>query len=307
MNLILVTRRRGAARQINLRHPVNLLIMGLGLGSILAAAFFVGRISGLISAGGPEEQLAAWRSELNSQEQLLKDTRKSSQEKIDALSVKLAQMNAQVIRLEALGRRLTQMADLDDGEFDFDSSPALGGPEPDVPGLSAAMPDMEFLMDTLAMQIQDRHRQLNILEDLMLNRTLSDEVHPEGRPVNAGWISSYFGLRTDPFTGKTTRHKGVDFAGKEGAEVIAVAAGVVIWSGDRYGYGEMVEINHGNGYSTRYAHNSKNLVAVGDEVSKGQVVSLMGRTGRATGPNLHFEVMHGGRKVDPLEYIRGTR
>ena len=307
MNLILVTRRRGAARQINLRHPVNLLIMGLGLGSILAAAFFVGRISGLISAGGPEEQLAAWRSELNSQEQLLKDTRKSSQEKIDALSVKLAQMNAQVIRLEALGRRLMQMADLDDGEFDFDSSPALGGPEPDVPGFSAAMPDMEFLMDTLAMQIQDRHRQLNILEDLMLNRTLSDEVHPEGRPVNAGWISSYFGLRTDPFTGKTTRHKGVDFAGKEGAEVIAVAAGVVIWSGDRYGYGEMVEINHGNGYSTRYAHNSKNLVAVGDEVSRGQVVSLMGRTGRATGPNLHFEVMRGGRKVDPLEYIRGTR
>jgi murein DD-endopeptidase MepM/ murein hydrolase activator NlpD len=303
MNLILVTRRHGTARHINLRHPVNLLIMGLGLGLILAAAFFVGQFS----AGGPEEQLAAWRAELDSQEQLLKETRKASQEKIDALSVKLAQMNAQVIRLEALGRRLTQMANLDDGEFNFDSSPALGGPEPEVPGRSVAMPDMEFLLDTLAVQIQDRHRQLNILEDLMLNRTLSDEVHPEGRPVNAGWISSYFGQRTDPFTGKSTRHKGVDFAGKEGAEVIAVASGVVTWSGDRYGYGEMVEINHGNGYSTRYAHNSKNLVVVGDEVSRGQVVSLMGRTGRATGPNLHFEVVRGGRKVDPLEYIRGTR
>lgn len=307
MNLILVTRRRGVARHINLRHPLNLLVAGLGFGLILAAAFSLGRISGFISAGGPEEQLASWRAELNAQEQLLAETRKVSHEKIDALSVKLAQMNAQVIRLEALGRRLTQMADLDDGEFDFDSSPALGGPEPDAPGHSVAMPDMEFLLDTLAMQIQDRHRQLDILEDLMLNRTLSDEVHPEGRPVRAGWISSYFGLRTDPFTGKATRHKGVDFAGKEGAEVIAVAAGVVTWSGDRYGYGEMVEINHGNGYSTRYAHNSKNLVAVGDKVSKGQIVSLIGRTGRATGPNLHFEVMRGGRKVDPLEYIRGTR
>ena len=307
MNLILVTRRHGMARHINLRHPVNLLVAGLGLGLILAAAFSLGRISGFISAGGPEEQLAAWRAELNAQEQLLAETRKMSQEKIDALSVKLAQMNAQVIRLEALGRRLTHMADLDDGEFDFDSSPALGGPEPEAPGHSVAMPDMEFLLDTLAMQIQDRHRQLDILEDLMLNRTLSDEVHPEGRPVRAGWISSYFGLRTDPFTGKATRHKGVDFAGKEGAEVIAVAAGVVTWSSDRYGYGEMVEINHGNGYSTRYAHNSKNLVAVGDQISKGQVVSLMGRTGRATGPNLHFEVMRAGKKVDPLEYIRGTR
>ena len=303
MNLILVTRRQGSARHINLRHPVNLLVMVLGLGLLLTAAFYVGQIS----AGGPEEQLAAWRAELSSQEQLLQETRKASQEKIDALSVKLAQMNAQVIRLEALGRRLTQMANLDDGEFDFDTSPALGGPEPELPGRSVAMPDMEFLLDTLAMQIQDRHRQLDILEDLMLNRTLSKEVHPEGRPVNAGWISSYFGQRTDPFTGKATRHKGVDFAGKEGAEIIAVASGVVTWSGTRYGYGEMVEINHGNGYSTRYAHNSKNLVAVGDEVSRGQVVSLMGRTGRATGPNLHFEVMRGGRKVDPLEYIRGTR
>ncbi|MCZ6826108.1 MAG: M23 family metallopeptidase [Gammaproteobacteria bacterium] len=307
MNLILVTRRHGAGRHINLRHPVNLLVAVLGLGSILAAAFFLGRINGLISAGGPEEQLAAWRAALSAQEQLLEDTRKTGQEKIDALSVKLAQMNAQVIRLEALGRRLTQMANLDDGEFDFDSSPALGGPEPDVPGHSVAMPDMEFLLDTLDLQIQDRHRQLDILEDLMLNRTLSDEVHPEGRPVNAGWISSYFGQRTDPFTGKATRHKGVDYAGKEGAEVIAVASGVVTWSGDRYGYGQMVEINHGNGYSTRYAHNSKNLVAIGDQVSKGQIVSLMGRTGRATGPNLHFEVISGGRKVDPLEYIRGTR
>ena len=307
MNLILVTRRHGVARQVNLQHPVNLLLVVLGLGLVLAAAFSLGRVSGLISAGGPEEQLAAWRAELDTQEQLLEETRKVSREKIDALSVKLAQMNAQVIRLEALGRRLTQMADLDDGEFDFDSSPALGGPEPEAPGRSVAMPDMEFLLDTLAMQIQDRHRQLDILEDLMLNRTLSDEVHPEGRPVTAGWISSYYGMCTDPFTGKATRHKGVDFAGKEGAEVIAVAAGVVTWSGDRFGYGEMVEINHGNGFSTRYAHNSKNLVAVGDQVSKGQVVSLMGRTGRATGPNLHFEVMRGGRKVDPLEYIRGTR
>jgi murein DD-endopeptidase MepM/ murein hydrolase activator NlpD len=307
MNLILVTRRHGAARHINLRHPLSILVMSLGLGLLLSAAFFLGETIGEIKVGSPEEQLAAWRAELDSQERLLEETRTFGQEKIDALSVKLAQMNAQVIRLEALGRRLTQMAKLDDGEFDFDSLPALGGPEPEVPGRSVGVPDMDFLLDTLSAQIQDRRRQLDILEDLMLNRTLSDEVHPEGRPVKSGWISSYFGLRTDPFTGKATRHKGVDFAGKEGAEVVAVASGIVTWSGDRYGYGQMIEINHGNGFSTRYAHNSKNLVAVGDQISKGQIVSLMGRTGRATGPNLHFEVMRGGRKVDPLEYIRGTR
>ena len=126
----------------------------------------------------------------------------------------------------------------------------------------------------------------------------------QGRPVNSGWISSYFGKRTDPFTGKPANHRGVDFAGKMGAEIIAVADGVVTWSSSRYGYGELVEINHGNGYSTRYAHNSENLVAVGDEVRKGQTVALMGETGRATGPNLHFEVLKNGHRVNPVNFIR---
>jgi len=132
---------------------------------------------------------------------------------------------------------------------------------------------------------------------------LRDEVHPEGRPVHSGYISSMFGNRTDPFTGRAAFHKGVDFAGREGSEVVAVASGVVIWSGDRYGYGQMVEINHGNGYVTRYAHNSDNLVAVGDTVKRGEVIAVMGSTGRATGPNLHFEVLHNGRVVNPLSYV----
>jgi murein DD-endopeptidase MepM/ murein hydrolase activator NlpD len=117
-------------------------------------------------------------------------------------------------------------------------------------------------------------------------------------------MSSYFGKRTDPFTGKQANHRGVDFAGKSGAEIITVADGVVTWSSSRYGFGKLVEINHGNGYSTRYAHNSENLVAVGDEVKKGQIVALMGETGRATGPNLHFEVLRNGKRVNPVTFIR---
>jgi murein DD-endopeptidase MepM/ murein hydrolase activator NlpD len=122
--------------------------------------------------------------------------------------------------------------------------------------------------------------------------------------VSSGWISSYFGKRTDPFTGKPANHTGMDFAGKLGDEVVAVGDGVVTWSADRYGYGIMVEVNHGNGYFTRYAHNAENLVAVGDEVKKGQAVALMGKTGRATGPNLHFEVLKNGRRVNPVNFIR---
>jgi len=122
--------------------------------------------------------------------------------------------------------------------------------------------------------------------------------------ITLGSIAGYFGRRTDPFTGKRANHQGVDFAGKLGAEIIAVADGVVTWSSDRYGFGNLVEINHGNGYATRYAHNSENLVAVGDEVRKGQTVALMGKTGRATGPNLHFEVLRNGQRVNPVSFIR---
>ncbi|HEY5665911.1 MAG TPA: M23 family metallopeptidase, partial [Gammaproteobacteria bacterium] len=134
-------------------------------------------------------------------------------------------------------------------------------------------------------------------------RKLADEVHPEGRPVSTGYISSGFGERSDPFTGRLAFHEGVDFAGRQGNEIVVVASGVVTWAGDRFGYGQMVEVNHGNGYATRYAHNAENLVSIGDTVKRGDVIATMGDTGRATGPNLHFEVLLNGRAVDPLTFI----
>ena len=216
-------------------------------------------------------------------------------------------MNARIIRLDALGRRLTDMADLEDGEFDFDSEPALGGPEEPMPtGSNVAVPELVESMATLNEQLDNREAQLGVLESMLAGQNLNDRVYPQGRPVGSGWISSYFGKRTDPFTGKPANHTGIDFAGKFGDPVTAVADGVVTWSADRYGYGVLVEINHGNGYSTRYAHNSENLVAVGDEVKKGQVVARMGETGRATGPNLHFEVLKNGRRVNPVNFIRDS-
>jgi murein DD-endopeptidase MepM/ murein hydrolase activator NlpD len=252
----------------------------------------------------PQAQVDVWRSDLEQQQAALEATRETVAQNLDALALRLGQMNAHVLRLDALGQRLTQMADLEDGEFDFSSVPSLGGPE--EPLAIADTHQMSTLMtalDQLGAQLDDRQQQLSVLEDFLLNRKLRDEVHPEGRPVNAGYISSMFGNRTDPFTGRAAFHKGVDFAGREGSDVVAVASGVVIWSGDRYGYGQMVEINHGNGYVTRYAHNSENLVAVGDTVKRGEIIAVMGSTGRATGPNLHFEVLHNGRVVNPLSYV----
>ena len=244
--------------------------------------------------------------ELTSQRDAIATTRQQTEDTLDALAIRIGQMNARVIRLDALGRRLTDMAGLNDGEFNFDAEPALGGPEEPYPatGSAVAVPDVLVAMQSLGDQLDNREAQLGALESVMMTQSLNDRVYPAGRPVKSGWMSSYFGRRTDPFTGKRANHKGVDFAGKSGAEVVAVADGVVTWSSSRYGYGQLVEINHGNGYATRYAHNSENLVAVGDEVRKGQTVALMGATGRATGPNLHFEVLIKGHAVNPVKFIQ---
>jgi murein DD-endopeptidase MepM/ murein hydrolase activator NlpD len=255
----------------------------------------------------PVADIDGLKIDIASQQKYLDEIKGSAQEQIDALAIRMGELNASAIRLNALGRRLTDMADLNEGEFDFENPPAVGGPvESELASATGQATDFFSDINTMDRKLYDQQQQLTVLEGLLLNRRLSDRVFPKGRPVTAGWISSYFGRRSDPFTGKSTSHRGVDFAGKAGADVIAVAAGVVTYSGPRQGYGNMVEISHGNGYVTRYAHNQRNLVAPGDQIQPGQIIALVGSTGRATGPNLHFEVWHQGRPVNPVKYIRKT-
>jgi murein DD-endopeptidase MepM/ murein hydrolase activator NlpD len=305
MKVVVFGKGFGKPRQVNLSGGAALCAAALVAGSLCCAAFAGGYwYSSHNGSGMSLAQVESLANELAAQREAIESTRRQTEDTMDALAIRIGQMNARIIRLDALGRRLTEMADLDDGEFDFDSEPALGGPE--EPSLAATARPGEVLtaIRRLGDQLDNREAQLVALESMLMSQNLVDRVYPQGRPVKSGFMSSYFGRRTDPFTGKTATHKGIDFAGKAGAEVLAVADGIVTWSAKRYGYGKLVEINHGNGYSTRYAHNSENLVSVGDEVRKGQTVALMGETGRATGPNLHFEVLKGGRQVNPVDFIR---
>lgn len=306
MNVVVFGRGFGKARQFNLSGTTAALYGGL-VGAALSAVAFAGGywFSAHTGSGISLNDAVSISEELTAQREAIDVTRQQTEDTLDALAIRIGQMNARVIRLDALGRRLTDMGGLDDGEFDFDAEPALGGPEEPYPaGSAVAVPEVLLAMRELDSQLDDREAQLGALESVLMTQSLSERVYPAGRPVNSGWMSSYFGRRTDPFTGKPANHKGVDFAGKAGSKVVAVADGVVTWSAKRYGYGQMVEINHGNGYATRYAHNSENLVEVGEEVKKGQTVALMGDTGRATGPNLHFEVLQQGRAVNPVKFIQ---
>ncbi|MDH4056503.1 MAG: M23 family metallopeptidase [Gammaproteobacteria bacterium] len=306
MNVVIFGKGFGSPRQINLTGVTAGFAMLVVTAIIISIGFAAGSWQASRTGSGVStSELKGLTGELQQQRDSIMAIRQENEDTLDALSIRVAQMNARMIRLDALGRRLTEMADIDDSEFDFGSDPAVGGPEvPMTSGSNVAVPEMVDAMNLLGEQLNDREAQLNVLEGMLMSQNLKDRVYPQGRPVKAGWLSSYFGKRTDPFTGKAANHTGIDFAGKKGAEIIAVADGVVTWSADRYGYGIMVEINHGNGYATRYAHNSQNLVSVGDEVKKGQPVALMGETGRATGPNLHFEVLHNGSRVNPVNFIR---
>jgi len=294
------SRRIGLPRRI-LLSP-GLLAGSMAVFCLLAvAAFGIGyKLANGSAPAGINELIVS----LEQQRGQLELTRRGVQDQHNALALRLGEMQASVIRLNALGRRLTSMAGLEDGEFNFDEAPALGGPE-EAEGHGWAPPDMLAELDTLDQRLRDQEQQLLVLQSVLAERKARSLAEPRGRPVRSGWISSGYGRRIDPFTGRPARHLGVDFAGARNTDVIAVAAGVVTWSGKHPGgYGHMIEISHGNGYVTRYAHNEANLVLTGDYVKPGQTIALMGSSGRATGSHLHFEVLYRGQPVDPMKYIR---
>ncbi len=304
MDIILV--RKGARpRQLNLGHPLAAAAAVIGLGAVLASTFALGFVAAdRFGSGRPAEQFAELRGQLTQQRADLDGVQRQAHDDLNALAVRLGQLDAQVIRLDALGDRLTRMAGLTKGEFDFGAPVAAGGPE--VLAGDGSVPPLDFVrsVDVLAEQLADREKQLAVLENILMSKNLLQQVRPSGRPVREGYLSSYFGIRSDPFTGHRAAHYGVDYAGDIGDDILATASGVVTFAGPRLGYGLLVEVNHGDGIITRYAHLSESLVAPGDVVKKAQVIARMGSSGRSTGPHVHFEVLREGKLVNPLTYIQ---
>lgn len=309
MNILFICKRLHGTSCLTLGKRASIGLLGAVLGLLPLVTLYGGyHLGQKVAESHPHELSVSWQAEIDRQRTELEEAKLSAQDNLNALAVRLGQLQAHVMRLDALGQRLTHMAKLEDGEFNFENPPAQGGPEGGSDGgQQLAVNDFLAMLDDLSRQLDDRGQQLNVLESLLINRNLQAEVLPAGRPIDKGWLSSHFGMRTDPFTGKREHHNGLDFAGKDGSDVLAVASGVVTWAGRRYGYGNLVEINHGNGYVTRYGHNKEILVKVGEPVKKGQVLSLMGSTGRSTGPHVHFEVLFNGRAVNPYDYVQASR
>jgi murein DD-endopeptidase MepM/ murein hydrolase activator NlpD len=238
-----------------------------------------------------------------------REARKSMEAAMQSLGRQVGIQQARMARLDALGERIVNLADLENGEFNFEQKPGLGGPHGEGPGgrggpgASKDLAELAQMVDQLSARIADRSGQLELLHDVLDHKQVRQKAKPVGWPTPGGWLSSHFGQRIDPFTGKPAHHEGVDIANHEGASVKALAPGVVTWAGERFGYGKMVEIDHGNGYRTRYAHNDEVNVSVGQRVQEGEVVSQVGNTGRSTGPHIHLEVLKNGEQIDPARYL----
>ncbi len=308
MKVILISRKHSGSRSIELsrwsRALLSLCCLGLPLG-LAASGYLAGQESGARVLRG--ETLDALQDELQQQAGELGDLEGTTQSQLQAMTINLAELEARMTRLDALGQHLTEMADLEGGEFDFSEPPAVGGPMTGTSDIDFTAKGLGGELDTFKERLNDREQQLEILESMLTNRKLEEQGSLSGLPVKQGYVSSRYGWRTDPINGKRALHEGLDFSGKAGSEVLAAASGVVTWTGRDSGYGNMVEVSHGDNLVTRYAHNKENLVHPGDVVRKGDTIALMGSTGRSTGSHVHFEVYKNGRSVDPSSYVARTQ
>ena len=311
MKIILISDKIDKVRTLSLnswvKSALSVLLVGIPVtaGTMLGIKIADGRWELLF-----DNSIAQMQSQIVLQQEEVDAGRQQVDNSLSGMTLKLAKLRSRLVRLDALGEQLTQMASLEDGEFDFSSAPGLGGPIESPLAEIANEAEIEEKVSLMFAKLEDsissRESQLQILQSMLSDKKLKRESMVAGRPIKKGWMSSEYCMRIDPFHGKQQWHAGVDFAGRDGDDVIAVASGVVTWSGDRNGYGKMVEINHSDGYITRYAHNQENIAHLGAIVKKGDVIAQMGSSGRSTGPHVHFEVFKNGRTVDPASYIHRT-
>ncbi|WP_417517828.1 peptidoglycan DD-metalloendopeptidase family protein [Marinobacter sp.] len=307
MNIIFVGKRHGASHVLALNGTVA-FVLALFVAALLVATAWGGYTIAMSQAEAREpsdsELVAEWQSRLGEQKAELAGLQQNVQYQVDALTLRLGEIQGRLLRLDALGQRFVESGLVASDEFDFNQPAAVGGPEDSLSADSFTAPELTRMIDELELKMQDREQQLRLLDQVSSRQKLEDELYLEGRPITWGWLSSRYGYRSDPFSGKRTWHAGVDLAGKEGSDIISVAGGVVSYADERSGYGNLVEVDHGDGLVTRYAHCKTIKVKVGDVIQKGQVLALMGSTGRSTGPHVHFEVIRNGKSENPETYIK---
>jgi murein DD-endopeptidase MepM/ murein hydrolase activator NlpD len=302
MQIILVPTSLGGKKTIALNGGQSLTLLGLFVvvPVLLASLLYYFTLTHGLAIRIPYVQALV----LNAQQREAEMNRSYLHENLNALSVKLGQMQAQLVRLDALGARLAQSTGVKAEEFRFGQLPGRGGAESSLPSRELSLGEFKRQLAALSGSLGDRSDKLSAMELVLQQDSLKKRAIPSLAPVSVGWHSSNYGWRIDPFTGQQAFHEGVDFMSAVGTPVMAAASGVVVYSAYHPQYGNMVEIDHGNGLVSRYAHASALLVKVGEAVLKGQRIALVGSTGRSTGAHLHFEVRQNGAPQNPERFLK---
>ncbi len=294
MNIIFVSNNMAKARTLSLWQGVLLVVSLLLASSMLTAALI------LPQAGGTDQgvnKLLPMR--------MLQAMRSNHQQHLDALALQVGQLQARIMRLDALSERLAELAGVKDKDIKASQLPGQGGPMVQERSLSAD--ELQQQITALTAQLEQRNDRLGVLEAMLLQQNLKKNTIPSGAPVNVGYNSSSFGWRVDPFTGHMAMHEGLDFMAEAGSPIYAAADGIVAQAESTPDYGNIVKVDHGSGLETRYAHALRLLVKAGDRVQKGQLIAEVGSTGRSTGAHLHFEVRLNGVPLDPRKYLQQSK
>lgn len=304
MQIILVSNRLSKARAIEVTWWHALLALVGGACGLLATSSLISYFGVRLAADVGHPLLhSVLRTASDDQARMQDDFLRDN---LNAMAVRLGQMQAQLLRLDALGERLSGVAGIKPQEFRFGEPPGRGG------ALATAFPPRDLslgelgqLVESVARDMETRTDYLGILESRLQEQRLRQRMLPTSLPVQVGsWNASGFGWRLDPITGQSAVHEGIDFIAPSGSPILAAAAGIVVAAEYHPGYGNMVDIDHGQDLVTRYAHASKLHVKVGDLVRRGQRIADVGSTGRSTGPHLHFEVRSAGVPLNPARFLQ---
>lgn len=296
MQIILMSTRGKTPRTLTIskRHifaaTLSLLAVTVALTAGLAWSVLTQRIEipglAVVGTGGEGKQDKFLRDNLN------------------AMAAKIGEMQAQMVRLDALGERVSGLAGVKPQEFNFKQPPGRGGVDAGKNARDMSLPELKAEIEQLSKGVELRSDVMSVLESALLDKQIRGKSIPTVQPVEIGYDSSSFGWRYDPFSGRRSMHEGIDFVAPVGTDIKAAAGGMVAASEWHHQYGNMVDVDHGNGLKTRYAHASKVLVKVGDLVKAGQKIAEVGSTGRSTGAHLHFEVHVNGVTQDPNKFLQ---
>lgn len=302
MNIILVSNNLAKARTLTLTRLHLALVAGGFLFSAVLLAMALNYLSLRYADRIDSPTLRSLVLSVQAEEH--QKTQSYLRDSLNAMAVRMGQMQAQLLRLDSVGARLAELSGIKPQEFLFNQNPGRGGVASSLPSQEMSLLEVSNKIHEMSLILDDRADKFGALDSVLMQDRLKKKMLPSVMPVSTKWYSSGFGVRIDPFTGRSVFHEGVDFTAATGTPIVAAAGGVVVYSGFHSEYGNMIDVDHGNDLVSRYAHASKRMVKVGQVVVRGQKIAEVGSTGRSTGPHLHFEVRHKGLPQNPSRFLK---